>query len=420
MRNIGLITFGLLMLSQIAFRNADSIYLKASFIDTFETPQRETLNVKDFGALGNNEADDGPAIQKVLDKAAGLTGAVVFFPEGVYLVVNPGNGDSGIGKYGLRVGSNTTLILSKTTILRKKGNDEIIGNKNPEDGNKNIIITGGIFETDSGTDQKWAPSRTGILFVNVSNSQITRSSFRHVGNSGIVFGKNCADNVVSNCIFTDIFNCGIELLGQRNTARNNYLHDMGSDGILVKGDNCVVRNNRLVRIGQYSAPSLGSSISLGADNVPCKNSKVLNNTITGAAAHGIINDRSANTIIQGNAITNTGSAGIKIGGGGLKSSVRKNIIKNAGLSKTLTGVYVHSGIIVDGAEVEVSDNNIQTSTGSGIYINASATNSTVKRSKISGTKKPGNDSVESKDLVVKAANVIVENAEPTKTRKKRH
>ena len=102
---------------------------------------------------------------------------------------------------------------------------------------------------------------------------------------------------------------------------------MGSDGIFVNGDDCIIFLNRLKNIGQYPAPGLGSGISLGVDNYPCQGNKIPNNIIYGAAAFRIINDRSVNSSIEGNTITNTGNAAIKIGGGGYNSIVKKKTIK---------------------------------------------------------------------------------------------
>ena len=52
------------------------------------------LNVHDFGAVGDEVNNDGPAIQAALDAAAALAaapgskqkGAIVFFPPGVYKI----------------------------------------------------------------------------------------------------------------------------------------------------------------------------------------------------------------------------------------------------------------------------------------------------------------------------------------------
>jgi hypothetical protein len=52
---------------------------------TVQDKLREVVSVKDFGALGNDSANDRPAIQAAIDYAASLpNGAEVFFPAGVY------------------------------------------------------------------------------------------------------------------------------------------------------------------------------------------------------------------------------------------------------------------------------------------------------------------------------------------------
>lgn len=47
---------------------------------------KERLNVADFGAVGDNKADDTAAIQKALDAAATKKGVEVLFPNGIYKI----------------------------------------------------------------------------------------------------------------------------------------------------------------------------------------------------------------------------------------------------------------------------------------------------------------------------------------------
>ncbi len=55
---------------------------------TVQTKLRETVSVKDFGAVGDGVTDDTAAIQAALD-AAKINGDALFFPEGRYIVSSP-------------------------------------------------------------------------------------------------------------------------------------------------------------------------------------------------------------------------------------------------------------------------------------------------------------------------------------------
>lgn len=91
---------------------ADTIFTAYSFNATSGTTPRtmpdriaDIRNVKDFGAVGNGIADDRAAIQACINAAAtsgvsidGIqTGAIVFFPPGVYLIGSPGLSFAALG-----------------------------------------------------------------------------------------------------------------------------------------------------------------------------------------------------------------------------------------------------------------------------------------------------------------------------------
>jgi hypothetical protein len=52
---------------------------------TEQAKLRDTVSVKDFGAVGNNIADDGVAIQAAIDAVFAAGGGTVFFPNGSYI-----------------------------------------------------------------------------------------------------------------------------------------------------------------------------------------------------------------------------------------------------------------------------------------------------------------------------------------------
>ncbi len=96
-------------------------------------------NVRDYGALGNSEHNDAPAIQKALDSGSD----VVFIPAGEYRI-----GET------LRVHSDTHILCDGMARLflcerkPKKRGDFLLTNADTdtEIGNRNITITGGIWD----------------------------------------------------------------------------------------------------------------------------------------------------------------------------------------------------------------------------------------------------------------------------------
>ena len=94
------------------------------------------VNVRQTGAVGDGQADDGKAIQDALDSGAPL----VVIPAGIYRIGNP-----------LRVGSNTRITAHpRAQIIMGKGvgsdsSSFLLTNKDHEVGNENILVEGGIW-----------------------------------------------------------------------------------------------------------------------------------------------------------------------------------------------------------------------------------------------------------------------------------
>lgn len=71
-----------------------------------------TLNLKDFGAVGNNVADDGPALQQALDALAQAGGGTLIVPKGTYAIITP------VAKDFTGLASSITIVgvASSTTV----------------------------------------------------------------------------------------------------------------------------------------------------------------------------------------------------------------------------------------------------------------------------------------------------------------
>lgn len=120
------------------------------------------VNVKDYGAVGNNIADDSDAINN-----AYKTGKTLYFPEGVYRLEKNIELGNAIGK--------ATLNPVNTTIFVNKQYANI----------RNLIISG--LET------------TTALQVNASYVRIENCTFPN-GNTAVKLNGN--GNIISNCVFT--------------------------------------------------------------------------------------------------------------------------------------------------------------------------------------------------------------------------
>src|ERR1051325_8527471 len=57
--------------------------------NAFSATTAPELNLRDFGAVGDGTADDGPAFQAALDALAAAGGGTLFIPEGQYAIVTP-------------------------------------------------------------------------------------------------------------------------------------------------------------------------------------------------------------------------------------------------------------------------------------------------------------------------------------------
>lgn len=94
-------------------------------------------SVLDFGAIGDGIHDDYAAFQSALDSVIGT----ITIPQGLYMISQT-----------LKVHSNTEIIAHRNakivmkSMTRRKRNEFLFSNSDPLHGNKNIKITGGIWD----------------------------------------------------------------------------------------------------------------------------------------------------------------------------------------------------------------------------------------------------------------------------------
>lgn len=81
---------------------------------TVESKLRDVVNVKDFGAIGNNTADDTAAIQAAITAVAAI-GGTVFFPVGTYKITDTITVNTGVYTTSIVLkGAGSKSIISQT------------------------------------------------------------------------------------------------------------------------------------------------------------------------------------------------------------------------------------------------------------------------------------------------------------------
>ena len=138
-----------------------------------------TVNVREAGAIGDGRADDFAALQRALDQ-----GGTVYIPDGDYRVPHT-----------LKVPSHTRVLADAQarvfhcgSTVKKRG-DFLLSNADPENGNEDIAIEGGVWDGNfDGVNNDKAPDLfdktawsgaalnfTGVKGLRLSNLRVVNS-----------------------------------------------------------------------------------------------------------------------------------------------------------------------------------------------------------------------------------------------------
>lgn len=152
-------------------------------------PTTDTLNVKDFGAVGDGVTDDHEAMQAAIDAASqGLGGGKLYFPEGTYLVKKMVQLKSNID---IRLHDDATIVnginfQGRPSIVFMTGPFINGGDKIFWEPTENISFTGGTIDmngalNEEGTKPKnlqFINSSGGFAIGNSSNVTIRNVTFK--------------------------------------------------------------------------------------------------------------------------------------------------------------------------------------------------------------------------------------------------
>jgi hypothetical protein len=174
---------------------------------TIDSKLKESVSVKDFGAVGDGVADDRTAIQSALNAAA-VNGGVVLFPPGNYKVTATATINGNISHFGLIEKDNISIIGYGATITSTATASTYLFNF---DGCRNISVEGlTIAGQFSRTGSTINTTSIGAFYFTSSNRDSNTISIRNVRATNcyfflITFGSSpftyrVRDLSVQNCL----------------------------------------------------------------------------------------------------------------------------------------------------------------------------------------------------------------------------
>lgn len=286
------------------------VVLIASFISLNTKAQRvtQTFNVKDFGAVGNGQADDAIAIQKAMDACSSSGGGVVLFPAPSTYLTGPFNIKSNVEMHiqgGAKLlASPNEKVYTKSAFRENVGEGTMwIGGENIE--NFSITGTGEI-------------NGNGISFMGeeLEDSYVLKPF--HIKDPRphvltIIGGKNIRirDVRIGNSAYWTIHLVGCNDVVINGITLLNSLKVRNSDGIDVdhsknvhisdchieSGDDCICLKNRRefeefgvcedITVANCTMISRSCAVKIGSENMDTIRRVVFNNCIIRNSNRGI-------------------------------------------------------------------------------------------------------------------------------------
>lgn len=260
---------------------------------TVQTKLRETLSVKDFGAVGNGSTDDTSAVQAALTAA---TGKSLYFPAGTYLC----NGliiYSGTTIYG--DGPSSSIIKAKSSLSTSA---PLLRNQNIT-GTAYVYVDTGIEIRDLGFNgNNLTPRTVGLIeFAKVYDALISNCKIYDIQYIGLALG-GCLSVNVTNCLFSNCGNTAVSaeggpalwtgssadatisfdisvtensfisnnwsamyITGNRMSITGNYMSSNKESAVFMTGSNNVLADNWVS--GQTRKNISASGFEIGGDNI---------------------------------------------------------------------------------------------------------------------------------------------------------
>lgn len=331
----------------------------------------QTVNVRNFGALGNGVADDTAAIQSAID-SLGANGGVVIVPAGDYRIdvdVNPTGDDFG----GIKVKSNIHLVIQKGAKLRAFASDKTFTCVVQAYKVSNVTISGG------GTI-------IGERYIHIGTTGEHGMGVAVFGSVGVTIEDLIIQDCWGDAVYVGYANVGgVYTPSSQVFVRNNTLKSSRRQGVsVVYTDVFEVSGNTILDI-QGAPPE--AAIDLEPDTPARQNSNgIVSNNKSFNTGQGItMYVSNENMVINDNICLSRGVAFRSV-----DNSLNTRVDGNTFISTaygTESAVWIDAGVFTDLSSLSITNNNIVNGGTNGcIQVSANASRCEIKNNRISVTR----------------------------------
>lgn len=275
---------------------------------TVQAKLRQTVSVKDFGALGNGTGNDAPFINAAITAAIALGGATVYFPPGQYKCTT---------RIGTFINANNITLFGYGAEIQHYAGGTTIGLLtfgNPAIGAGGMWSGTGITATnikilgiDFTTSNSWNTTNPGrwadqqpLGFHTSENVLIKDCSFNNYDFSAIDFGAPCKNVLVDGCTFTCDLGKGFVVYGVRPFCYGTTTNYQNGNGDLSPTDPAT----GVLKAGYALIPETNSD--WGHENISVTNCHFEN------LSHGIMVSAARWGVLSNNTFKNFQTRGISL------------------------------------------------------------------------------------------------------------
>ncbi len=317
-------------------------------------------DVRMYGAIAGDLISDVSAGQEAADSIKADGGGTLFFPPGQYEFY----GDS------IRIYSNTTVSAYGAVFNDTTGGDQFF----IIDGDSDIVFMGGEWNGNADVDGGYTENDMGITIRDAFRVWIQDVFMHDLAGDG-VYIADADDITITN-----------------STIHSTHLQDspfIGRNGIaVVEGSRIILSNNQLsggdpadvdiepnpgliasfinINGNTSNGAEIGISINAASEGSSATDINIINNIVTGTVEEGIRSDLAARVNISGNNVSSSTAAGIDITAGNIDVLIMGNTIYGGAGN----GIETHS----TSHSIHIMGNKIHFNDLSGILIGGTSGN----------------------------------------------